>query len=802
MATKYKIVAGFALMILLAAAIAFIGYGSLRTSLGLMGQYQRVSTFDVYMSELEKELYATVYTLERFMASRNTDFIKSAATDINDAQALVHAGIPMVSTAERRQTLQAAEQALQYSQELLTRIQINTLAAYAQYKDICLPNTVVMTGVLRTVYTTGRRTGNTEALFYASQMLENMLNAGINMASYAEGRSKEDAQLAHDNLQSMAQALAGMKSVMTSEAGVRDYAQLAGAFAKLQEGFGQLVTLNETAAKDISKLREDFTALLNTVVNLNKTAAAASRSFADEANAKGASSQTQLLIVSVVATLIGIILAVAIILGLVKTLSGMATYLNRVAAGDFHNSYQVKEKGEIGVMFQSIQKIPVILADIIGKCDNLANTIASGRFRERLQHEEFQGEFSSLARAVNVVGDSYTAVLDSLPVGLMTINEKMNVQFLNKQATAMTGKTAGENCRGAFGDKSCNSDKCFGRCSMDESKSIEGEVSFRPGGVRRDLSVTGVPLQDMSRKVVGSMEILSDITEIRTQQDTMLQVAQQAAEISDRVAAAAEELSAQVEQVSRGAEMQRERVEATASAMTQMNSTVLEVARSAGQASEQSEETRRNAQSGSGLVNQVVQAINDVNKIAAKLQENMNELGSQAESIGGVMNVISDIADQTNLLALNAAIEAARAGEAGRGFAVVADEVRKLAEKTMDATKEVGDNITAIQASAKHNIGEVSVAAENVTRATALANSSGESLGGIVSLATATSGVVAAIATAAEEQSATSEEITRAIDEISRVTAESAEGMVQASSAIQDLSITAQELRKVMERLA
>ena len=64
-----------------------------------------------------------------------------------------------------------------------------------------------------------------------------------------------------------------------------------------------------------------------------------------------------------------------------------------------------------------------------------------------------------------------------------------------------------------------------------------------------------------------------------------------------------------------------------------------------------------------------------------------------AEGIGRIMNVISDIADQTNLLALNAAIEAARAGDAGRGFAVVADEVRKLAEKTMTATKEVGDAI-------------------------------------------------------------------------------------------------------------
>jgi methyl-accepting chemotaxis protein len=235
--------------------------------------------------------------------------------------------------------------------------------------------------------------------------------------------------------------------------------------------------------------------------------------------------------------------------------------------------------------------------------------------------------------------------------------------------------------------------------------------------------------------------------------------------------------------------------------MTEMNSTVLEVARSAGQASEQAALTHSKAGEGAVVVNQLRQAIDEVNKVAATLQANMHSLGSQAESIGGVMTVISDIADQTNLLALNAAIEAARAGEAGRGFAVVADEVRKLAEKTMSATQEVSASINAIQHSTQVNVEEVNNAVRSVTTATKLAESSGEALREIVSLASASSAVVASIATAAEEQSATSEEINRSVEEINQVIGETTRGMAQSASAVQGLTHMAQELRQAMDTL-
>ena len=132
---------------------------------------------------------------------------------------------------------------------------------------------------------------------------------------------------------------------------------------------------------------------------------------------------------------------------------------------------------------------------------------------------------------------------------------------------------------------------------------------------------------------------------------------------------------------------------------------------------------------------------------------------------------------------------------------VLREKYFKLAEKTMEATKEVGDSIRSIQNSARQNIAEVGNAVKSIDEANELAGSSGAALGEIVSLAAANSSIVASIATAAEEQSATSDEINRAIEEISHVVEETTSGMVHSSSAVQDLAHMAQDLRKVMEGL-
>ena len=281
----------------------------------------------------------------------------------------------------------------------------------------------------------------------------------------------------------------------------------------------------------------------------------------------------------------------------------------------------------------------------------------------------------------------------------------------------------------------------------------------------------------------------------------MLDAADKLEEIVERITSSSEELSAQVEVMSRGMDLQRDRVGETATAMEQMNASVIAVARKAGEVAGSSSTAQTKALGGAEVVRRSQQAIGNVNSISHLLKENMQQLGKQAEAIGQVMNVINDIADQTNLLALNAAIEAARAGDAGRGFAVVADEVRKLAEKTMGATKEVGENIRAIQESSRKNIESMDKAAVAIGEATSHSDESARALDEIVVISKTNADMVQVIAGAADEQSGVSEKISSAIEEINRVAAETAEGMGQSVNAIAEVAHMAAQLRRIIGEL-
>ena len=508
------------------------------------------------------------------------------------------------------------------------------------------------------------------------------------------------------------------------------------------------------------------------------------------------------LMVIVVSAILGSLVIVFLIRPVIRALQQGVDFAKDIAAGNFNTTFTVNRKDELGVLVNALRTIPAELQKVTKSYADIETKIIHGDITAQADPSQFNGEFAGLIQATNGICNHFCRMINGMPSPVIIMNPEHKILFMNQIAQDVAGTDyRNKTCKQMFnrdddGTPQCALDKAFRT-----NKPASSETVAHPGGKRMDIVYNSLPLQDKQGQLTAMMLLITDLTTIKETQRVIMDVANQATDISNRMAAASEQLSAQVDEVSHGTDVQRDRAASTATAMEEMNATVMEVARSASDASQQAESTRGKAEEGFHLVHQVVTAIEEVNTAAMEMQKNMEELGRQAESIGGVMNVISDIADQTNLLALNAAIEAARAGEAGRGFAVVADEVRKLAEKTMSATTEVGGNIRGIQNSTSMNIERMGAAARAAASATERAGVSGTALEEILHLAQGTSALIASIATAAEEQSATSEEINASIDAINNIATDTASGMVESASAVQEVSRMAQELRTLLGRL-
>ncbi|MCC6229977.1 MAG: methyl-accepting chemotaxis protein [Phycisphaerales bacterium] len=269
---------------------------------------------------------------------------------------------------------------------------------------------------------------------------------------------------------------------------------------------------------------------------------------------------------------------------------------------------------------------------------------------------------------------------------------------------------------------------------------------------------------------------------------------------ADNVAAAATELAASSEEMAAGMKNQADQVGRVSSAMVEMNGSVQEISQKAADASSRTGAAGQEAAQGEKIVSQTVQEIDAIARQVDESAIKMGELGRKTEEIGTVIRVITEIAEQTNLLALNAAIEAARAGEHGRGFAVVADEVRKLAERTQNATQEVGASIHDIQTQTRSAVEGMEAGREKVKRGVDLAKEAGSALARIVSGSEGAVGQVNAIAAATTQQGAASEDITRSIEQITAVCSEATRGAAEGASAASDVSRQAERLKELMRR--
>jgi len=229
---------------------------------------------------------------------------------------------------------------------------------------------------------------------------------------------------------------------------------------------------------------------------------------------------------------------------------------------------------------------------------------------------------------------------------------------------------------------------------------------------------------------------------------------------SQQITANSEETSLQARVVSEASENVNKNLQTVATGAEEMSSTINEIAKNTAEAAKVSSEAVETAEA----TNQTV-----------------GKLGASSAEIGKVIEVITSIAQQTNLLALNATIEAARAGEAGKGFAVVANEVKELAKQTAKATEEISQKIKVIQ--------------ENT-------NGAVEAIGSIRGVIDKISHISSVIATAVEQQSATTNEMSRNVAEAAKGAGEISGNIAGVAEAAQSTSSSVGEAQKATQHLA
>jgi len=327
--------------------------------------------------------------------------------------------------------------------------------------------------------------------------------------------------------------------------------------------------------------------------------------------------------------------------------------------------------------------------------------------------------------------------------------------------------------------------------------------------ILRQLGAEPYQVTELTRQVAdGDLSISIDN---KGSQDSLLaaekemvehlrQMVQQIKSASDSLASGSEQLSASAEEISRGMADQADRASQIASSTEEMSQTVLDVAKNASNMAGSASTTSELAHRGEDIVKKSVAEVGTIDSRVSDAAALMKTLGERSTQIGEIITVIDDIADQTNLLALNAAIEAARAGDQGRGFAVVAGEVKKLAERTATATSEIAGMIKSIQKDVDTAINSMNGVKIQVETEVAFSTEAGKSLHTIVESVGGLHSMVQQIATATEEMSSVSENISCDIQSIAQSSKETTVGSDQISEASLELARLAGQLKEVVNK--
>ncbi len=538
-----------------------------------------------------------------------------------------------------------------------------------------------------------------------------------------------------------------------------------------------------------------------------------------------------------------------------------AEYVDRISKGDIPNKITDKYNGDFNEIKNNLNVCIDAVNLLVNDANILSKAAVEGKLATRADATKHQGDFRKIVQGVNDTLDSVIGPLNVAAEYVDRISKgdipnkitdsyngdfnkiKININQLieaTKEITEITGKIASGNLSVAANERS-DQDQLMRalNASIDAintlvtdvmvlaKAAVEGNLATRADAskhqgdfrvivesVNHTVDAMVQPINesskvleklaqgDLSARMIG--EYKGNFSQIKESVNGLASSFNNAltdvAAAVEATASSSNQISSSAEQMAAGAQEQSSQTMQIAGAIEQMTTTILETTKNSGLAAEQAKKSGKAAEDGGEVIKETIDGMNRIAEVVKNSALMVKELGTNSKQIGKIVGVINDIADQTNLLALNAAIEAARAGVHGKGFAVVADEVRKLAERTSNATKEIGEMINKIQTDIGSAVNSMELGTKEVEKGIKIAEKSGKSLNDIIASANGVVDVIAQVAAASEEQAATAEQISKSIEGINSVTQESASGVQQIAKAAEDLNNLTVNLQSLVAR--
>jgi twitching motility protein PilJ len=243
------------------------------------------------------------------------------------------------------------------------------------------------------------------------------------------------------------------------------------------------------------------------------------------------------------------------------------------------------------------------------------------------------------------------------------------------------------------------------------------------------------------------------------------------------------------------AERQGEEIQTTTSSVLQMADSMASVANTAAECAEVAEQSLSASRKGAMAVNESIAGMDGLREQIQETSKRIKRLGESSQEIGEIVQLIASITEQTNVLALNAAIQAAAAGDAGRGFTVVAEEVQRLAERSGEATKQIGAIVRAIQSDTHDAVQAMEQSTNGVVEGAKRADGAGQALAEIRDVSDRLAKLIASISESAKEQRESAQTVAKSMQGILNITQQTTKGTKWTSEAMGQVNELAQKLK-------